>query len=877
LKNKTYTRSLEIGLAAAFVLLAALPFASAAAVQPEGQVSQEQNEMPDLWFVELASPPAIDGTDGAALQGEKRGFRAAAAAAGLAYSERRSFSDLWNGLSIRAKRSELGKLRALAGVKAVYPVYRIDLAAAPPSESGIDLTTALTMTGADIAQSTLGLTGEGVKVAVMDTGIDYDHPDLGGCYGPGCRVEKGYDFVGDAFNADPSSPSYNPNPVPDPDPDDCNGHGTHVSGIIGARGGLKGVAPGVHYLAYRVFGCEGSTTADIMLAAMERAHKDKADILNMSIGSRLQWPEYPTARGADRLSKKGVVVVASIGNDGTIGLYAAGAPGVGERVIGVASYDNVAVDQPAFTVTPDAKKIGYTPASDAPPPPTIGSSPMARTGTAASTNDACNAVAPPAGSLTGKIALIRRGTCSFYEKARNAQTAGAVGVVLYNNASGFLTPTVADTPPITVPVVMITNTDGALIDSRLAGGAVTMTWTNERTSTPNPTGGLMSGFSSYGLAADLSLKPDIGAPGGSIRSTYPLERGGYANLSGTSMASPHVAGAVALLMQADPRVKEKDVKSILQTSAVPAFWSLNPGLGFLDEVHRQGAGMLHIDEAILATTEVRADLKGKPGPDGKNGGALALGEFEQGSGTVKEVKLHIRNDSDHTVTYSLGHTPALATGENTFSPSFWAEFATVTFDAPTLTLKKRERKAVTATIGGLGNPAARLFGGYLTVTPDNGSPITRVPYAGYNGDYQAIQALVPTANGFPWLARLSGGFYTNQPAGASYTMTGDDIPYILLHLHHQVRTLQMEVVNLATGESEHLAEDDDFLPRNSSATGFFAFSWDGTTFKKDGKKPKALPSGDYKIVLSVLKALGDKKDPAHTETWESPTITIARP
>jgi minor extracellular serine protease Vpr len=241
------------------------------------------------------------------------------------------------------------------------------------------------------------------------------------------------------------------------------------------------------------------------------------------------------------------------------------------------------------------------------------------------------------------------------------------------------------------------------------------------------------------------------------------------------------------------------------------------------------------------------------------------------------VKLHIRNDSDHTVTYSLGHTPALATDKNTFLPGFWDEFATVTFDAPTLTLKKHEKKDVAATISGLSNPEARLFGGYLTVTPDDGSPITRVPYAGYNGDYQAIQALVPTDYGFPWLAKVSGGYYANQPAGASYTMTGNDIPYILLHLDHQVRTLQIEVVNVATGESEHFAEDDDYLPRNSSNTGFFAFPWDGTTFKKDGKKPKALPNGDYKIMLSVLKALGDKKDPAHTETWESPTITIARP
>ena len=111
-------------------------------------------------------------------------------------------------------------------------------------------------------------------------------------------------------------PRYNPTPVPDPDPDDCNGHGTHVSGIIGANGGLVGVAPGVTFHAYRVFGCEGSTTADVMLDAMELALDNGADVVNMSIGAALAWPQYPTAQAADRLVRRGVVVVASIGNEG---------------------------------------------------------------------------------------------------------------------------------------------------------------------------------------------------------------------------------------------------------------------------------------------------------------------------------------------------------------------------------------------------------------------------------------------------------------------------------------------------------------------------------------------------------------------------------
>src|SRR5260370_29198297 len=133
--------------------------------------------------------------------------------------------------------------------------------ASSPSEP--ELSSAIAMTGANIVQNTLGFKGTGVKVAVIDTGIDYHHPDLGGCFGGGCRVEKGWGFVGDAYNA-----ALGTSPVPDANPDDCAGHGTHVSGIIGANGRVIGVAPEVTFYAYRVFGCAGSTDADIMLAAM---------------------------------------------------------------------------------------------------------------------------------------------------------------------------------------------------------------------------------------------------------------------------------------------------------------------------------------------------------------------------------------------------------------------------------------------------------------------------------------------------------------------------------------------------------------------------------------------------------------------------------
>lgn len=844
-------------------------------------VPVSDNESSGLWFVELSSPPTSDGGTTTALDREEAEFHSAASDAGVRYTEKRQFRSLWNGLTVSASGRDVSKLRSLPGVKSVFPVMKVYLSQIE-TQPGIapELLTALKMTGADIAQDELGLIGRHVRVAVIDTGIDYDHPDLGGCFGPGCRVAKGYDLVGDAFNVDDSSPLFDPVPHPDALPDDCNGHGTHVSGIVGANGGIKGVAPGVTFYAYRVFGCEGPTSADIMLEAMERALDDGADVVNMSIGSAFQWPQYPTAEAANRLVRRGVVVVASAGNEGANGLYASSAPGIGKDVIGVASFDNTDVALPAFTISPDSRKVGYNEAAGAPAVPQSGAFPMARTGTPTTADDGCAASA--AGSLTGKVALIRRGTCPFYQKAMNAQLAGAAGVVLYNNVAGFISPTVAGTPAITIPVVAVTAANGVLIDGRIATAPpVTLTWTDTVTSEPQATGGLISSFSSYGLAADLSLKPDIGAPGGSIRSTLPLEQGAYGSLSGTSMASPHVAGAVALLLEARPHAHPDEVQARLQNTARPAKWFGNPALGFLDVVHRQGAGMLEIDDAILADAVVA--------PSG-----LALGEIQTGGSAVKILQISPSQDrpdrshgrhgrdnrhGDPAVTYTITHEPALSTGPNTFAPSFFASFATVQFSATSVKVggsRGDECASLVVRITPPTEPNARLFGGYIVLTPDDGGIVLRVPYAGYNGDYQLIQALVPTVNGFPWLAKVSGTSLFNQPTGASFSMQGDDVPFILLHLDHQVRTLKMEVIDVSNGRSFNFADDEDYVGRNSGPTGFFAFAWDGTTTKRAGGRARTVPNGTYRIELTTLKALGNPNNPAHTEHWTSPNITIAR-
>jgi minor extracellular serine protease Vpr len=873
---------MRISLSAiALAVSAAVVSMTAGHAQAAGNVPVSAAENGRLWFVELAGKPVADGNSRSAVQSEKAAFRRAAAAAGVDFKERYAYDTLFNGFSVEVAPGQRAALARVAGVKAMYPVELIQ-APTPEQRQQIraDLATALAQTGADIAQNNLGLTGAGVKVGVVDTGIDIDHPAFGGSGSngttpfPTARVAYGHDFVGDNYNAAGSGDALIP--VPDPNPDDCNGHGTHVAGIVGANGGgLTGVAPGVTLGAYRVFGCVGSSSADVIVAALERAYADGMQIINQSLGAARQWPQYPTAQASSRLVDKGVVMVASIGNNGPGGsspdaLFAAGAPGVGENVIGVASFDNTGVFLPYAIV--NGRNIPHATMTFSAPAPTAGNGEIVHIG------QGCNAdayLADPA----GRIALVDRGACSFAEKAIRAIGAGATGVVVANNAPGVVFGTLGAPIGSDVPVVGISQADGVYIKAQSA--PIIWNWTTEAASAPNPTGNLISGFSSFGLAADLSLKPNIGAPGGNIYSSYPLESGGYATLSGTSMSAPHVAGGVALIKQARPEIPASRMMALIQNTADPKNWSGSPGLGFLDHVHRQGAGMLD----IVAT--VQSNMLVEPSQ-------IALGESEAGP---KTVRLTLKNGGNAPVTYDLGHVGALSTGPNTTCgpascpPSFgvsgfFTGFAGVGFGAPSVTVPGKGSASVDVTIAANAALVDRaIYGGYVTLTPQGGGETLRVPYAGLKGDYQSTQVLTPTPNGFPWLAQLGGGFYNNRPDGGTFTMVGDDIPFFLIHLDHHARKMEFSVYRADGGKPVHPVFNKtdvfEYVGRNSTPGGFFAFTWDGTRMHDNGRGTpdhrKVVPNGDYVIELKVLKPLGDAANPAHWETWTSPNIKLARP
>src|SRR5262249_39000415 len=208
--------------------------------------------------------------------------------------------------------------------------------------------------GANTAWADTGLTGQGVKIGVLDTGIDYYHANFGGTDGaakfaadnstiiepgsfPTAKVAGGTDFVGDAYNESSNDPAVK-TPRPDPDPLDCNGHGSHTAGTAPRLGVLSdrtpyrgpyhdtthsnhlrigpGVAPQATLYGYRVFGCEGSTSETVLVAALDRAMADGVDVVNMSLGSPFGRTEEPSSVASDTLAENGVVVVASAGNSG---------------------------------------------------------------------------------------------------------------------------------------------------------------------------------------------------------------------------------------------------------------------------------------------------------------------------------------------------------------------------------------------------------------------------------------------------------------------------------------------------------------------------------------------------------------------------------
>ena len=213
--------------------------------------------------------------------------------------------------------------------------------------------------------------------------------------------------------------------------------------------------------------------------------------------------------------------------------------------------------------------------------------------------------------------------------------------------------------------------------------------------------------------------------------------------------------------------------------------------------------------------------------------------------------------------------------------SYYDAPASVKFSRTTVTIKRSGSESVDLTFtppAGSILDDGGLYGGYIVATPQSGGQPVRVPYVGFKGDYQAIQILAPTADGFPWLAKLDEGYFYEQPTGATYGMVGDDIPWFLVHFAHNAEQVVLEAVNATTGKVVGKISDDKWFSRNSSSTGFWDFTWNGDVYVETskGRQWSSVRNGNYVVRITVTKPLAVKGNPAHVETWTSPTITITR-
>lgn len=840
----------------------------------------------DRWFVELPAEPTARGGRPDDHAAERARLRDSADDAGVAFDERRDFSTLWNGLSVAAGLVDAYALSGLDGVEAVYPVALVG--APDPEEVAPELDTAAAMTGADRARLELGYTGAGTSVAIVDTGIDYNHPDLGGGGDPTVEIEAdddrsfdhprishGWDYVGEEL-ADPE---------PDPDPMDPHGHGTHVAGIAGAAAadedGVTGVAPGVEFGAYKVFPATGPTTADIIVDALEDAYVDGMDVVNMSIGSTLAWgQQYPTTATSNELVAQGVVVTNSAGNDAALGTYTLSPPGNAHDAISVASVENEFFQAPIFRVDELADPVPYDAMAGADAPPTEGeSAPLALPAKSEIAGEEGYFGCEPedfADFPDGHVALVERGHCFFSTKYTNAVEAGASGVLVFNEQPGLFFGTIQEAGVEGVWCASTTRDAGlALADLVATGEEVRLTYTDETAKIPNPDGGLLSGFSSYGQTVELAFGPNLAAPGGAITSTYPLEEGEYAVLSGTSMAAPHAAGAAALLLEAEGADTDPiDVRDRLQNTADPMPWSLAPGFGFADQTHRQGAGLIQVDDAI------EADQRVDPGQ-------LSVGEGAGASGT-----LSLRNDGDEPVTYTVEHGAGdvpfgpLGTSIDPFSPVFLVPGSTL--DAPeTVTVPAGGTAEVDVSVGapGYGLPNHQ-YGGFVTLRPDAESAATlQVPYAGYDGEYQDLP-LFGYYTGFvefveqkPRLSRILydedgevDGFEPVEP-GHEFTVAEDDVPVVEAFFGHFPHVMRMTAVHSDSGERWPVFESR-FLPRSPGPDTYYPFAWPGTTAAGGSGELRPVQSGTYTLEVEALRALGDPSNPDHWDTWESPPFEL---
>ncbi|KAG6021502.1 hypothetical protein E4U19_005684 [Claviceps sp. Clav32 group G5] len=723
-----------------------------------------------------------------------------------------------------------------------------------------------------------GITGKGVKVALVDSGIDFTHPALGnGCFGKGCLVSFGTDLVGDAYDG------YN-QAVPDDIPMDCDGHGTHVAGIVAAQKnpmGFTGAATGVTLGAYKVFGCQGDAANDIIMAAMNKAFEDGANIISASIGESEGWSEDPWALTASRIVKHGVPVTMCAGNDGNNGLFFISNGADGKGVTAVASYDSL--DAPyirfhsSFQID-NGRKMDFLYANG--DSSTWGvSMPLYATSLDSDVaDDACKPLPDNTPDLSKYITLVRRVGCKFSDKLNNLVAKGAQYVMFYNDEAGTIIVR-SDGPTVVKATGMVSPEIGvAWVKQLKAGRKITLDILTPAKTTPsistrpnNATGGTISTFSSWGPTWEMEFKPQFGAPGGKILSTLPVAMGSYAVHSGTSMSTPLVAAIMALIAEVRGTLDPILMNNLLSSTAKPSPFSDGHNIfSELAPAPQQGGGIVQAYDAAYTTSLL----------------SPASLSFNDTDHLATNLNLTITNKGSHAVTYNLGQVPSLtmytlgkdAVNTMTFPNEVVNAQTSLSFSQNSITLPAGHSAVVGVTAkpaAGVINPKRlALWSGYVTINGTDGSVLS-MPYQGLTGSLRKATVL---ARDQAWVFHSSDSTdFTRSPDGFTYLVPKagtsndlDDLPAIGVNLALGSSMLRIDVVPVRNRTKAAKSIGEPFgLPNPLNERGWTSFSWDGQL-----QSGKYAPAGHYRFVVRALRIFGDASRPHDWDVATTQSIIL---
>ena len=685
---------------------------------------------------------------------------------------RYEYTTVFNGLSVEADYADLETIQDLPGVKDAY-VSQVYQLIEPVNET--KLADSVPAIGGDISQKT-GYTGKGMVVAILDTGLDTSHEAFQNKVNEPKFTKQNIanKLASDSLrvgNVNVDS-IYQSNKIPfaydyydnDTNVSGGNSHGTHVAGIVGANSGqVTGVAPDAQLMIMKIFGDDGSGAYDSdIIAALEDAVVLGADAVNMSLGMTAGFSEAASTKTREvyqRVKNAGISLMCAAGNEYSSSYKSAGgtdlplasnpdngavaSPSTYGAALSVASMNNVKATAPYLLL--GEQKIRY---SD--PAETVSKQ-------IASLNDTYEYVACGVGAttdftgkaLSGKVALIQRAgeengeILTFAQKESNAKKAGAKAVIIYDNVEGDLVNMSTDG---NIPAVFISKADG---EAMLAASDKHVSFNKSYLSQfQDAYSGKMSDFSSWGVTPDLKLKPEITAPGGDIYSTLP--GGLYGSMSGTSMASPHMAGAAVVMAQYITEeldgtdMTQQDITALsnklLMSTAVPV--KNKQGLPY--SPRKQGAGLVQLGRATKAKAYLSSAEGGLPKAE--------LGDSADGSFSFS---FQANNLSTSEIQYEVGVTVLTEDTVKENGKTYLAQSPRqlgadeVTVTAPsTVTLRASGTATVNVSLALTEKGKAALdadfphgiyLEGFVTLTPVNdGDTISLgLPFLGFYGDWSA--------------------------------------------------------------------------------------------------------------------------------------------